>query len=125
MSTSAKILKLEQQRRMLIQQLIDTQAMVRGSFGTAYRKCGNPNCWCAEGAGHPVNRITWSEEGRSRTKAIPDKDVDWAKQMADSYKRFRKNRQALRALERKINLTLDELEATVVGKTTRKRGYEI
>jgi hypothetical protein len=45
--------------------------------------------------------------------------------MADSYKRFRKNRQALRALERKINLTLDELEATVVGKTRRKRGYEI
>jgi len=59
------------------------------------------------------------------TKAIPDEDVDWAKQMADNYKRFRKNRQALRALERKINLTLDELEARVVAKITRKRGYEI
>lgn len=126
MSTPNTLRKLEEQHRKLIERLLDTQTMIRGSFGIAYRRCGNPNCWCAaEGAaGHPMNRITWSENGSSRTKTISKQDVDWAREMAEHYKRFRKNRQALRALERKINLALDKYEAKVIDKTERKRGYE-
>ncbi len=124
MSTPTTIKKLEQQRQALLLKLLETQAMIRGSFGVAYRKCGNPNCRCAQGAGHPMNRMTWSEGGRSRTKTILAKDVEWAKAMAGNYKQFRKNRQALRVLERKINLALDQLEAKVVDKTACKRGYK-
>lgn len=124
MSTPTTIKKLEQQRQALMQKLLETQAMIRGSFGVAYRKCGNPNCRCAQDAGHPMNRLTWSEGKRSRTKTLRAKDVEWAKEMAGSYKQFRKNRQALRVLERKINLALDQLEAKTVDKTARTRGYE-
>lgn len=123
MFTPNAIKKLERQRSALIVQLLETQAMIRGSFGRVYRKCGSPNCWCAEGIGHPVDRINYSDGGRSRTKAISASDVEWAKQMTANYKRFRRNRQALRMLEQKLNVALDEFEAKQVEKTARKRKY--
>ncbi len=123
MSSTTQIKKLERQRQTLIQDLLHTKQMIRGSFGTATRKCGKPNCWCAEGSGHPVKRITWTEKARSRTKAIPVADATWIKTMTDNYRRFRKNRQALRTLERKINTVVDELEAKIVEVTKRQKEY--
>lgn len=123
MSTPNKIKQLEQRRERLIGELLKTQAMIRGSFGTVHRKCGASNCWCAQGIGHPVDRINYSDNGRSRTKAVKPEDVSWAKEMTENYKRFRKNRQALRALEKKINQAIDDLETKVVDKTARQRNY--
>lgn len=123
MSTTSKIEKLERRRSRLIGELLKTQAMIRGSFGTVHRKCGASNCWCAEAGGHPVDRINYSEEGRSRTKAVKSEDVSWAREMTENYKRFRKNRQALRSLEKQINQAIDDLETKVVDKTARQRDY--
>ena len=125
MSTSNKIKQLEQRRERLISELLATQAMIRGSFGTVYRKCGASNCWCAQAGGHPVNRINYSDEGRSRTKAVRAEDVKWAKQMTENYKRFRKNRQKLRTLDKQINQAIDDLETKIVEKTARKNDYVI
>lgn len=107
-----------------MEQLLDTRSMIRGRFGTVYRKCGRTNCWCAEGGGHPVDRINFSDEGRSRTKAVQTQDVDWAKTTTANYRRFRKNRQALRALEEKISRAVDEFEAHIVDRTARQRKYK-
>ncbi len=123
MSRKTQIKKLERQRQTLMQDLLHTKQMIRGSFGTVTRKCGKPNCWCVEGAGHPVKRITWTEKTHSRTKAIPAEDATWIETMTDNYRRFRKNRQALRALERKINTAVDELEAKIVDVTKRQKEY--
>ena len=123
MSIPSKIEKLERRRSRLIGELLKTQAMIRGSFGTVHRKCGASNCWCAEAGGHPVDRINYSEEGRSRTKAVKSEDVSWAREMTENYKRFRKNRQALRSLEKQINQAIDDLETKVVDKTARQRDY--
>ncbi len=123
MSSKTGIKKLERQRQALIQDLLNTQQMIRGSFGIAYRKCGKSNCWCAQGTGHPVKRITWTEKARSRTQTIPTEDVAWIETMTHNYKRFRKNRQALRALERQINTVVDELEANIVAVTKRQKAY--
>ncbi len=123
MSTKIRIQKLQRRRQALIQDLLNTKQMIRGSFGTAYRKCGKPNCWCAEGTGHPVRRITWTEQARSRTQAIPAEDSVWIQTMTKNYKRFRNHRQALRALEREINTVVDELEAQIVEMTKRQKQY--
>ncbi len=125
MSSKTRIKKLERQRQALIQDLLNTKQMIRGSFGTAYRKCGKPNCWCAQGTGHPIKRITWTEKARSRTQSIPAKDVAWIETMTNHYKRFRKNRQALRALERQINTVVDELAAKIVAVTKQQKAYSI
>ena len=125
MSTSNKIKQLEQRSERLISELLATPAMIRGSFGTVHRKCGACNCWCAQADGHPVNRINYSDEGRSRTKVVRAEDVKWAKQMSKNYKRFRKNRQKLRTLDKQINQALDDLETKIVEKTARQYDYVI
>ncbi len=123
MSIPKKIRKLEQRRKRIIGELLKTQAMIRGSFGTVHRKCGAPNCWCAQGSGHPLNPINYSQDGRSRTNAVKAQDVEWAREMTENYKRFRRNRQELRTLEKQINQTAKELEARIVDKTARQRNY--
>ena len=123
MTTPNKIKQLQRRRERLLNELLITQVMIRGSFGTVHRKCGASNCWCAQGGGHPVDRINYSDEGRSRTKVIKAVDVDWAKQMTANYKRFRTNRQKLRTLDKQINQAIDDLEAKVVEKTAKQRNY--
>ena len=125
MSTPAKLRKLEKRRERLVDGLLKTHAMIRGSFGTEHRKCSAPNCWCAIQWGHPVDRIYYSDDGRSRTKAIKPEDVEWAREMTENYKRFRKNRQALRTREKQIKQAIDELEQKLVDKAARQRNYVI
>ena len=87
MSTSNKVKQLEQRRERLISELLAAQAMIRGSFGMVHRNCGASNCWCAQAGGHPVNRINYSDEGRSRATAVRAEDVKWARQMIENCKR--------------------------------------
>lgn len=72
-----------------------------------------------------MDRINYSDEGRSRTKAVKPEDIKWAKQMTKNYKRFRHNRQKIRTLDKQINQAIDDLEARIVVKTSRKRNYVI
>jgi len=44
--------------------------------------------------------------------------------MTKSYQRFRKDRQALRELEKKINAVIDQLETNIIQRTAAKKGYE-
>jgi hypothetical protein len=125
MSTPQRIKTLEAQRQRLIDELLRVEQMLRGKFGVAYRRCGTPTCWCADShsQGHPMNRITWTEQSVSRTKAIREEDIAWVKERTKTYKRFRKNRQALRVLERKINAALDAVEEKTVQRTRKLRSY--
>jgi hypothetical protein len=124
MSTIKQLQALEKRRAVLIERLCQTQAMIKGSFSTSYRRCGQANCRCAEGKGHPMNRISYTDQGKSRTKLVRAEDIEWAKQMTEFYKRFRKDRQALRQLEKKLNLAIDQLETKTITRTAAKRGYE-
>lgn len=123
MSTPKHIEKLEARRQRLIEELLQVKQMLRGKFGVAYRRCGTPTCWCANSTGHPVNRITWTEQSVSRTKAIRKEDIAWVKERTETYKRFRKNRQALRAIDQQINVALDAVEEKVVQRTRKYRTY--
>jgi hypothetical protein len=123
MSTPKQIEKLETRRQRLIEELLQVKQMLRGKFGVAYRRCGTPTCWCADSQGHPVNRITWTEQSVSRTKAIRKEDISWVKERTETYKRFRKNRQALRVIEQQINAALDAVEEKVVKRTRKCRTY--
>ena len=70
-----------------------------------------------------MNRITWTEQSVSRTKAIRKEDIAWVKERTETYKRFRKNRQALRAIDQQINVALDAVEEKVVQRTRKYRTY--
>lgn len=49
--------------------------LVRGSLITLRRRCGKPNCRCADGAPHETPALSYSFEGRTRTVTLRPEDL--------------------------------------------------
>ena len=57
---------LKRRRRQLLRQLPPLDSVLRGSLIERYKRCGNPNCRCAQGPGHgPKFYLSVSYPGRS------------------------------------------------------------
>ena len=119
------IKKITKEIDQIVNEMISISHMIGGSFGTAYRRCGKPNCWCSnkEKPGHPLIRITFNEQKKSRSKAIPSKDKQWIKAMTDNYRYFRQHFQKLRQCENKLNELLNQFEQEVKSETKGLRDY--
>lgn len=50
--TSKSTAALRERREKLIKQLPSLRNILRGSLIERYKRCGNPNCHCAQGRGH-------------------------------------------------------------------------
>lgn len=109
----------------LTTEMISISQMVGASFGITYRKCGKVNCRCNsdESKRHPVIRINFTENKKSKTRSIPKKDEAWIKEMTDNYKQFRQNFQQLRICENKLNDLLNLFEKNIKTKTRVLRDY--
>ncbi len=109
----------------IVNEMTNISLMVGGSFGISYRKCGKTNCWCnkVEEKGHPLLRITYNENRKSRTKAIPKQDKEWIKEMTDNYRNFRQNFQKMRQCENRLNELLNQFEKEVKTNTSNLRAY--
>lgn len=57
--------------KVTLQRLQRSEPMVQGSFFLQQRRCGKPNCRCAQGQLHAAWVITRSEGGHSRTYMVP------------------------------------------------------
>lgn len=125
MSSDKKIKKLEQARSSLLRDLLELENMIPGSYKSFLHKCGKLNCWCnqQEEGGHPFRRITWTEEGTSKTKTIPKEDVHWIKEVTNRYRAFRRLRRKLKNIEVHFKLALDQYEKDQIKKTRKLRIY--
>ncbi len=124
MSSLDRIKKLEKQRSRILKQIIAFRSMLPGAYKEVYCKCGKPNCWCyKKGGGHLFRRITWSENGRSKTKAIPEEDIDWIKELTENYREFQKKRRQIKELEGILNELIGEYAKAVIKKSRRQRDY--
>ena len=122
--TVKKIKKLEEKHSLLIKQILEVQEMVKGSYGETSRKCGKATCWCAKDKqGHSFFRITWSEKGKTRTKSIPEQDIDWITLKTEAYRNFRNQRHELRISELLLKELLNQFEKSVATKTTSLKNY--
>ncbi len=123
MSTPHEIKDLQQKRTLIVKQLLNFRLMIPGSFKEVYRKCGKQNCWCHDKAGHLLRRITWSENGHSKTKAIPEKDIVWIKKVTGNYREFRKKRKEIQKLDKSFKELLDAYEKETIKKSRQLRDY--
>ena len=125
MSSEEKILNLEKERTQILKYLLDAKEIIPGSYRKLIVRCGKPNCWChhEEGGGHPFRRITWTENGVSKTKAIPKEDIQWIKEVTNSYRKFRKMRRKLKKLEAVCKELLDKYEKELIKRTRKLRDY--
>jgi len=49
--------------------------LLRGSLITLRRRCGKPNCRCANGDPHETPALSFSEAGRTRTLTLREQDI--------------------------------------------------
>jgi hypothetical protein len=88
--------QLERRRRAVVQRLLDTSPLLRGTLSRILQRCGKPNCHCAKKPAHPVWRLASSREGHQRCQLVRQGDVEWAQEHVGRYKDLRA---ALRTLE--------------------------
>ena len=49
--------------------------LVRGTLITLRRRCGKPNCRCADGVPHETPALSYSWQGRTRTVTLRSEDL--------------------------------------------------
>ena len=123
MSTHERIKQLQRRRNQLLREALAVHLMIPGAFKEVYRKCGKQNCWCRDQPGHLLRRITWSEQGVSRSKAIPKQDEAWIQRATSNYREFRIKRRQILELEKNLKALLDAHEKDVVKKSRLLRDY--
>ena len=123
MSTLKQIKALEKKRDMVLDRMLSARSMVPGAYGKVYCRCGKKNCWCYSGKGHPYTRITWYEEGKSKTKSINEKNIGWIRQVTQNYRDFKKDKKKIREYEERLKELLDMHLKEIIVKTRMKKEY--
>ncbi len=122
--SSKKLNKLKVKLIGLLEQISTFELMLPGNYLEVYLKCGKKNCWCYKAQnGHLFKRITWSEEGKIKTKAIRKENIKWVKMTTANYRKFRKKRKEFFMLIVELRNELNKYEKKVVKKTRRERNY--
>ena len=89
--TERSLLELEQQRAELFARLAATGDFRPGSVNATYRRCGKPNCACAQ-PGHRGHGPRWlwtrSAGGRTRTRQLAAAEVGKVGAELANYKEF-------------------------------------
>jgi hypothetical protein len=115
---------LERKRAALLQRMLEMALIIPGAYKVVHRKCGKPNCWCqTEGKGHPLKRITWTEKGIARSKAVADEDIEWVLLATENYRLFRLAYSELQDVQNQIQETLDKIEWEKIEKTRKEKKW--
>jgi hypothetical protein len=87
LSTSA----LRKRRRKLARDLPPLDRVVRGSLTETYKRCGRPNCHCANGRGHGPKRylVISQPSGRPRRDYVPNALCPKVAELLDNFHRLR------------------------------------
>ena len=89
--TEQSLPELEQERAELFARLAATGDFRPGSVNATYRRCGKPNCACAQ-PDHPGHGPRWlwtrSAGGRTRTRQLAAAEVTKVRAELANYKEF-------------------------------------
>lgn len=83
---------LQKRRGELLTELASIGDLRPGSLVERYRKCGKPNCHCAnetDGGHGPSWSLTRQVAGKTVTRVIPAKALDATREQMAEYRRFR------------------------------------
>ena len=118
MSNLNRIKQLREKQDALIKSITSIKEMLPGAYKKVNRKCGKPNCWCNEkNKGHPLKRITWTEGGKSFSKAVSDKNIPWIIHATDNYRTYRTLKKQLYEVDAEIHVNIYKLSRMIIEKT--------
>jgi len=117
-----KIKRLLEHQEQMLARLLKTPPMLRGTVSQVQTRCGKPNCWCARSPqGHSHTRITWSKDGKLKTRKVPPDQIDQICQLTHNYRQFRSLRRKIAALQTEIRSLLDDMEREKVKEARKSR----
>ena len=85
-SQAARLRKLKYD---VLRRLEIPQEALPGSLALTHRRCGKPNCRCADGQGHPMWSLTFMMEGRKHVERIPEDWVDRVRRRVEQGRDFK------------------------------------
>jgi len=105
-----KLQRLEVTRKDLVKDLMSNDDLAVGSVSTVRRKCGKPNCHCAEGEGHLQTLFLFKgEDGQRQCKLVRNEDCEEMTEAGEKYRKFRSDLRKLRAIEKEEYAVLLEI----------------
>jgi len=106
----ASLRRLQLQRSLLLRRLLAVREVAIGSVSVVARKCGKPNCHCAQGGGHHQTLFLFrGEDGRRHCKLIRQADSERLLGAGDRYREFRAGLKELRSINERERQLLDSL----------------
>lgn len=109
----------------IVDTMLALPEMMRASFGTTYRRCGKPTCWCAgpDEKGHPCTKLMWTDETGPKTRAVRNEDTQTVLNAIEQYREFKKMRRAFRTEAQELDKLLDVFERHTTRENRSKMGY--
>ena len=92
-----------------LRRLQRSDPMVQGSFYLLRRKCGKPNCRCANGQLHATYVLTRSEQGKDRLYTVPKEQRAHLRKWAAEYRRYQRARAVLARRQARLLALVDQM----------------
>jgi hypothetical protein len=92
-----------------LRRLQRSDPMVQGSFYLLRRKCGKPNCRCANGQLHATYVLTRSEQGKDRLYTVPQEQRAQVRKWAAEYRRYQRARAILARRQAGLLARVDQM----------------
>jgi hypothetical protein len=102
-------------RRRLAAQMGGCGELIKGSLVVNRRRCGKPQCRCAEGKPHESLAFTFKHHGKSRLVHVPGGLESQARHAAQAYATLR------RLVEELSEINVSLLKQAAKAPETRKR----
>jgi hypothetical protein len=106
-----KLRKLINEQIKLLAVLLARKQLIKGGVYQSKSRCGKLNCKCVkEGILHLVWRLYWTEEGKTKMRALKKSEVVYYQKLTKNYMRFRKARARLVKIHQEMIILVNLLE---------------
>ena len=100
----------------LLEGVLSSRAILKGTVYKQRKKCGNANCKCARGELHTANILSFSEEGSTRLIPLTKYSLfefSKIKNQVERYRQFRRERAEIVRYFKLIQEELNKLEKSL------------
>ena len=105
----------EQHREQVERLLAEDGPLIRGSFGTRARVCGNPGCHCLRGERHTSKYLTATDGGKLRQVHVPASDEQRVAAGVSCYRRFKQAKKRLAEIAARELELVEDLGRSLLG----------
>lgn len=117
-----QISRLEREHARLVQRMLKSTNMVKGSVVTLSRTCGKPGCKCTRGEKHTSKYLSISAGNKTRMVYLKPGMEMPISQAVDRYRRFRQARARLVKVHKELMDLFNRLEKTQSEAPDAKAG---